>query len=75
MAAQLIQPGDRVVARNAFGHENERRAITGVVAGQDFPVVWLCPHEEWEAAAKENRDPEGVPFPAEDVRAVEQTPA
>jgi hypothetical protein len=45
------------------------------VAGQDFPVVWLCPHEEWEAAAKENRDPEGVPFPAEDVRAVEQTPA
>lgn len=75
MAAQLIQPGDRITARDAFGRENERRAITGVVVGQDFPVVWLCTDEEWETAGKEGREPEGIPFPAEDVRLAEQTPA
>jgi hypothetical protein len=68
MATHLIQPGDRVMARNAFGEENERRAVTGVMEGQDFPVVWVSTEEEWHLAANEGREPEGIPFPAEDVR-------
>lgn len=35
--------------------------------GRDFAVVWICRPEEWEAAQAEGREPEGVPWPAEDV--------
>jgi hypothetical protein len=68
MESPTIRPGDRVTARNAFGQENDRRAITAVIAGQDFAVVWVCGEEEWQAADRDGREPEGVPFPAEDVR-------
>jgi hypothetical protein len=74
MATTSIQQGDRIIARDAFGRENERRAITGVVAGQDFAVVWLCGEDEWDAAARAGREPSGVPFPAEDVWVPEQAP-
>ena len=67
MGPQQIQQGDSVIARDALGRENKRRAITGVIAGQDFPVVWLCNDQEWDEAARDGREPEGVPFPAEDV--------
>jgi hypothetical protein len=62
-----IRPGNRVAARDAFGQENPRRAISGVSAGHDFPVVWICREDEWEAAQQEGREPDGVPWPAEDV--------
>jgi len=68
MDASTLQTGDRVLARNAFGQENERRAITPLTAGQDFPVVWICDEAEWERAQQEGRKPDGIPFPAEDVR-------
>lgn len=68
MDPSTLLPGDRVLARNAFGQENERRAITGVMDGQDFLVVWICDDAEWTRAHNEGRDPEGIPFPAEDVR-------
>ncbi len=61
-----VVAGDRVIARSWAG-EFERRAITGVVEGHNFPVVWICTSEEWEAARKEHRDPVGLPWPAEDV--------
>jgi len=66
----MIQAGDRVMARNAYGEENERRALTPVIEGEDFAVVWVCTDDEWERARFEGRAPEGVPFPAEDVRAL-----
>ena len=62
-----ITPGERVLALNARGERGERVALTGVVQGRDFPVVWICRPEEWEAARAEEREPEGVPWPAEDV--------
>lgn len=68
MDTKVIQRGDRVLARDAFGKENERRAITPIVAGQDFPVVWICGEAEWTEASLEGREPVGIPFPAEDVR-------
>ncbi len=63
----VIQPGAHVYVETALGEKLPRRAISAVVPGHDFDVVWVCREEEWEAATKESRDPEGVPFPAEDV--------
>jgi hypothetical protein len=62
-----IQPGDLVTARTADGQFRRRRAITGVVDGLDFPVVWVCSPAEWDTAQAEGRQPEGLPWPAEDV--------
>lgn len=66
-----ITRGSRVVAVNARGEHGERIALTGIVPGRDFPVVWICRPEEWDAAHAEERDPEGVPWPAEDVSLLE----
>lgn len=64
--------GDVVLAVNAFGERNRRRALSGVLAqGHDFPVVMICREEEWEAALAEGREPEGVPWPAEDVEPID----
>jgi hypothetical protein len=57
-----------VQARAFDGEHLERVAMTTVVDGDDFPVVWVCREEEWAAARAEVRDPEGIPWPAEDVR-------
>jgi hypothetical protein len=59
--------GDRVLVRSSFEGVGERRALGDVVMGHDFPVVWVCTETEWAAAEAEGRDPEGVPWPAEDV--------
>ena len=58
-----------MLATDAFGSDNPRRALTGVVDGHDFLVVWVCREEEWEAAHRDGRQPDGVPWPAEDVKA------
>lgn len=65
---ESINPGDSVVVMNAAGTELPKIALTGVTMGQDFPVVWACRAEEWEAAKEEGRAAEGIPWPAEDVR-------
>jgi hypothetical protein len=70
-----IEKGDRIAVRDAFGEELERIALGPIEAGFDFPVVWACREEEWQAANAENRDPEGVPWPAEDVRVVQRVEA
>jgi hypothetical protein len=66
-----ITPGTSVRARARDGELLDRRAITGVVAGGDFPVVWVCRDEEWRTAQDEGREPEGLPWPAEDVQPAE----
>jgi hypothetical protein len=69
-----IEPGTRVDALDISGNKLRRRAITGVVQGHDFPVVWVAREDEWQAAQSEGREPEAVPWPAEDVRAIEDDP-
>lgn len=66
-----IRAGQLVIARTASGRELEKRAVTGVVMGHDFLVVRVSRLEEWDAAAREGREPDAVPWPAEDVRPVE----
>lgn len=62
-----IERGDRVKVETAFGDTVVMRAVTGVTRGYDFPVVSVCREEEWEAALREGREPDGVPCPARDV--------
>jgi hypothetical protein len=62
-----IAPGAYVSARDALGRDLERRAVTQVTKGHEFPVVWVCRMEEWELAEVEGREPDAVPWPAEDV--------
>lgn len=49
------------------GAEHHEIALAGVVAGTDIPVVWACREDEWQAATGKGREPEGMPWPAEDV--------
>ena len=67
--------GDHVLVRAADGTELPRRALGDVTEGTDFPVVKVCREEEWGAAQADGREPQGVPWPAEDVRLTDEVPA
>jgi hypothetical protein len=62
-----IVEGMRVTVRSADNRRLARRAVTGEVEGDDFPVIWVCREEEWEAAMAEDRPPIAIPWPVEDV--------
>lgn len=64
-----INPGAHVLVRTADGRELPRRAVSGVVDGQDFPVVWITTEEKWQSVAGSEGQPEAWPWPAEDVQA------
>lgn len=66
-----IQYGDWLTADAADGASRELRALGGVIAGGDFAVVWACSPAEWDAAEGEGRAPQGIPWPAEDVKVIE----
>lgn len=63
-----VHKGEKVVVVTADNRAVERRAVSEVVAGANFPVVWVCLEEEWDKARRENRPPSGLPWPAESVR-------
>jgi hypothetical protein len=65
-----IKTGQRVLVTDAFGSEKERVALSGIVQAPDLLVVWVASDEELAAAKAEGREPEGIPWPAEDVRPV-----
>jgi hypothetical protein len=62
-----IEPGARVIIRTADGKELPRRAVTAVVDGMDFPVVWVTTEGEWTEAQGNGHRPYALPWPAEDV--------
>ena len=62
-----IKPGDEVTIRDARGKTLRRRALSTVILERDFPVVRACREEEWHASQGEGGEPDGVPWPAEDV--------
>lgn len=61
--------GDQLHVRAGNGRIVTCRALSGVMMGEDFPVVWACTEEAWGRAKAEGGAPEGVPWPAEDVQA------
>ena len=62
-----VHRGSEVVVRTVDNRLVRRRAVTGVVQGDDFPVVWVCREEEYRAAQAQGREPEAIPWPAGDV--------
>jgi hypothetical protein len=62
-----VSPGDHLLVTTARGERVPRRAVTGVVKGDTFPIVWVCDNAEYEAARREGREPETVPWPASAV--------
>lgn len=62
-----VQPGSAVIVRDASGKFLSKIATTGVVEGSSFLVVWVARPEETALAAVSRRDPDAVPWPAEDV--------
>lgn len=68
--ADKIEAGQRVRVMTAFGRTVEKRAVTGVIAGEAFRVVRVCSDDEWLAATAEGREPASSPWPAEDVQCV-----
>jgi hypothetical protein len=70
-----IERGDWLKAEAADGEPRELRALGPVIAGGDFAVVWACSPDEWDAAQAAAREPQGIPWPAEDVKVVERVPA
>jgi len=70
-----LEKGSEVEIRDAFGQWLRRRALGPAVPGHDFEVVWAVREEEWEAAHAEGREPDGVPWPVEDVRLRDPEPA
>lgn len=74
MTARNIVGGMTVLARDAFGNDLLRVAVTGVMMGHDFPVVWITKPEQYEMARSmvaEGREllrDFAWPWPAEDVR-------
>jgi hypothetical protein len=70
-----VQRGDWLMAEAADGVSRELRALGPIIAGGDFAVVWGCSPAEWDAAISERREPDGIPWPAEDVKVAERVPA
>lgn len=62
-----VRPGSAVVVRDAYGQMRSKVATTGVIEGGSFFVVWVARPEEVALAAAGNREPDAVPWPAEDV--------
>jgi len=67
--------GQLIEVRDAFGETLRRIAMGPVDPGYEFAVVWACTPEEWERAKAEGREPEGTPWPIEDVQVVASEPA
>ena len=55
-----VEAGSRVTARTATGELIERRAVTSVVRGADFPVIWVCSESGWAKSNIEGREPDGA---------------
>lgn len=69
---QVIKPGSHVIVREAGGGQVNARALSGIVPGSDFPVVWVCRSDKFDAAAAAGQEPPSVPCPAEAVTLVHE---
>lgn len=56
-----------VLCRDAFGKMLPKVVVRKGDVGRDFPCVAVVSEAEWELAAEEDREPEWVPWPIEDV--------
>lgn len=66
-SAGAVKRGDLIEVRTAFDNRVRRRAVSETFMS-DFLIVRVCTEDEWVAAQAEGREPNSVPWPAEDVR-------
>jgi hypothetical protein len=59
--------GDIVAVRDASGRWLRKVALSRIMQGRDFPVVWV----DWEGDEPSDG---GVPWPCEDVRSLSDHP-
>jgi hypothetical protein len=62
-----VTGGSRVIVRDAGGNFLPKVAVTPVIKGGSFLVVWVARDEEMDAAGAECRTPDAIPWPATDV--------
>lgn len=67
----VFSKGDVLVVRDAGGRQFRKRALGPATPGHDFTVVWACSEAEWTSANTEDREPEGRPWPVEDIESLE----
>jgi hypothetical protein len=63
-----ITRGSIVRVTTASGREIEMRAMGEPMRGRDFPVLWVCTEAEWSRATADDDEPNGTPWPVEDVK-------
>lgn len=71
MGAMAIGRGSRVEVTTALGERVVMRALSGPQPGMDFEVIWVATEDEYQAAAREGRDADGLPWPTEAVSVLE----
>ena len=70
-----IQHGTLLTCETADGGHVTMRALGPAMQGIDFPVVWVCLPEDYEANADAEDGPRGIPWPLTAVHAVEDAEA
>jgi len=66
-----IQPGQAVEVRVADGSwVGDLRAASKILLGEQGPEVWICREDEWQAAQREQRKPNGARWPSDQIRPV-----
>lgn len=59
---------------DARGVPEEHLKAAGVDPASVGSVVWITDEERWRAAAEEDRAPDGMPWPVEQLRVAPATP-
>gem|GEM_PF-2165107 len=68
-----VLEGQLVTVRTADNRLLPRRAVTGVVEGHDFLVVWVCTDREWQRGSVGVAPALAIPWPAADVMPYQNT--
>ncbi len=67
----MLDRGAHIIVRTADGQMLHWRALSQVVDGEDFPVVWVCSELEYVEARRAGREPDAMPWPADAVQLAE----
>lgn len=74
-AKRIPKAGEKIEVRVEDGFwQQGYRAISGIVTDEEYPgerVIWITAEQEWQAARKEGREPDGAPWPVKQMATVE----
>jgi hypothetical protein len=67
-----IRSGMLVECETAGGGHVTMRALSGVVQGYDFPVVWVCTPEEYAQVEAVGTEPDRIPWPSSALQVLDE---